>query len=67
MSLETEQYWSGLQSGLAEDAVLVTDSGGALWGQALITRDHIRFSDEPAALLGQNTGPAPTHMVLIAL
>ena len=67
VSLETEQYWSGLQSGLAEDAVLVTDSGQAPWGQVLITRDHIQFSDEPAALLGQNTGPAPTHIVLMAL
>jgi putative redox protein len=67
VSLETEQYWSGLQSGLAEDAVLVTDSGQAPWGQVLITRDHIQFSDEPAALLGQNTGPAPTQIVLMAL
>jgi putative redox protein len=65
--LETEQYWSGLQSALAEDAVLVTDSGQAPWGQVLITRDHIQFSDEPAALLGHNTGPAPTHIVLMAL
>jgi putative redox protein len=67
LSLETEQYWSGLQSGLAEDAVLVTDSGQAPWGQVLITRAHIQFSDEPAALLGQNTGPAPTQIVLMAL
>lgn len=67
VSLETEQYWSGLQSGLAEDAVLVTDSGQAPWGQVLITRDHIQFSDEPAALLGRNTGPAPTQIVLMAL
>jgi putative redox protein len=67
VSLETEQYWSGLQSGLAEHVVLVTDSGQAPWGQVLITRDHIQFSDEPAVLLGQNTGPAPTHIVLMAL
>jgi putative redox protein len=67
VSLETEQYWSGLQSGLAEDAVLVTDSGQAPWGQVLITRDHIQFADEPGALLGKNTGPAPTHIVLMAL
>jgi putative redox protein len=66
-SLETEQYWSGLQSGLAKDAVLVTDSGQAPWGQLVITRDHIQFADEPAALLGKNTGPAPTHIVLMAL
>jgi putative redox protein len=67
VSLETEQYWSGLQSGLAEDAVLVTDSGQVPWGQVLLTRDHILFADEPTAMRGQNTGPAPTHIVLMAL
>jgi putative redox protein len=67
VSLETEQYWSGVQSGLAEDAVLVTDSGQAPWGQVLLTRDHILFADEPLALLGKNTGPVPTHIVLMAL
>ena len=66
-SLETEQYWSGLQAGLAEDAVLVTDSGQGPWGQVLLTHYQILFGDEPVAMLGRNTGPAPTTIVLMAL
>ena len=66
-SLETEQYWAGLQAGLAEGAILVTDSGQAPWGQVLLTHDQILFADEPLALLGRNTGPAPTEIVLMAL
>jgi putative redox protein len=65
--LETEQYWSGLQAGLAEDAVLVADSGQVPWGQIMLTQDQILFADEPLALLGKNTGPAPTELVLMAL
>ena len=67
VSLETEQYWSGLQAGLAEGAVLVTDSGQPPWGQVLLTHDQIMFADEPLALLGRNTGPSPTEIVLMAL
>jgi len=67
VSLETEQYWSGLQAGLAEDAVLVTDSGQTPWGQVMLTQDQVAFADEPLALLGKNTGPAPTELVLMAL
>jgi putative redox protein len=67
VSLETEQYWSGLQAGLPEGAVLVTDSGQSPWGQVLLTHDKIAFADEPLALLGKNTGPAPTELVLMAL
>ena len=67
VSLETEQYWSGLQAGLPEGAVLVTDSGQPPWGQVLLTHDQILFADEPLALLGKNTGPSPTEIVLMAL
>jgi putative redox protein len=67
VSLETEQYWSGLQAGLPEGAVLVTDSGQPPWGQVLLTHDQISFADEPLALLGKNTGPSPTELVLMAL
>lgn len=67
VSLETEQYWSGLQAGLGEGAVLVTDSGQAPWGQVMLTQDQVLFADEPLALLGKNTGPAPTDIVLMAL
>jgi putative redox protein len=67
VSLETEQYWSGLQAGLPEGAVLVTDSGQPPWGQVLLTHDQVLFADEPLALLGKNTGPGPTELVLMAL
>jgi putative redox protein len=67
VSLETEQYWSGLQVGLPEGAVLVTDSGQPPWGQVLLTRDQVLYADEPLALLGKNTGPSPTEIVLMAL
>jgi len=67
VSLETEQYWSGLQAGLAEGAVLVTDSGQPPWGQVLLTHDQVLYADEPLALLGKNTGPSPTEIVLLAL
>jgi putative redox protein len=67
VSLETEQYWSGLQAGLAEGAVLVTDSGQPPWGQVLLTHDQVLYADEPLALLGKNTGPSPTELVLMAL
>jgi putative redox protein len=65
--LETEQYWSGLQAGLADGAVLVTDSGQPPWGQVLLTHDQVLYADEPLALLGRNTGPSPTELVLMAL
>jgi putative redox protein len=67
VSLDTEQYWSNLQAGLAEGAVLVTDSGQPPWGQVLLTHDQIVFADEPLALLGRNTGPSPPEIVLMAL
>jgi putative redox protein len=67
VSLETEQYWAGLQAGLDEQTVVVTDSGQKPWGQVLLTRDQVVFADEPAALGGQNNGPTPTHLVLMAL
>ncbi len=67
VSLETEQYWSGLQAGLADGAVLVTDSGQPPWGQVLLTHDQVLYADEPLALLGRNTGPSPTELVLMAL
>jgi putative redox protein len=65
--LETEQYWSGLQAGLDEETVVVTDSGQKPWGQVLLTHDQILFADEPPALGGQNSGPTPTQLVLMAL
>lgn len=65
--METEQYWAGLQAGLTEGAMLVTDSGQAPWGQVLLSRDQILFADEPVAMGGQNTGPSPTDLVLMAL
>ena len=67
VSLETEQYWSGLQEGLDEETVVVTDSGQKPWGQVLLTHDQILFADEPPALGGQNSGPTPTQIVLMAL
>ncbi len=66
-ALGTEQYWAGLQSGLEEDAVLVTDSGQGPWGQVLLTRDQMLFADEPLALMGRNSGPRPTDVALMAL
>jgi putative redox protein len=66
-SSETEQYWSGLQAGLPVGAVLVTDSGQPPWGQVLLTQDQVLYADEPLALLGKNTGPNPTELVLMAL
>jgi putative redox protein len=67
VSLETEQYWSGLQAGLDEETIVVTDSGQKPWGQVLLTHDQIVFADEPPALQGQNSGPTPTQIVLMAL
>jgi putative redox protein len=66
-ALGAEQYWAGLQAGLAEGAILVTDSGQPPWGQVLLTHDQILFADEPPVLLGRNTGPTPTEIVLMAL
>jgi putative redox protein len=65
--LETEQYWAGLQAGLDEGTVVVTDSGQKPWGQVLLTRDQAAFADEPVAVEGQNSGPTPTQIVLMAL
>ena len=65
--LEAEQYWSGLQAGLTGGAILVTDNGQGPWGQVLLSHDQILYADEPLALGGQNTGPAPTDIVLMAL
>ncbi len=65
--LDTEQGWAALQAGLADGAILVTDSGKAPWGQVMLTREHVIVADEPAALGGQDSGPTPTDMVLMAL
>ena len=67
VSLETEQYWARLQAGLDEETIVVTDSGQKPWGQVLLTHDQIVFADEPPALQGQNSGPTPTQIVLMAL
>jgi putative redox protein len=67
VALGAEQYWTGLQTGLADGAVLVTDSGQPPWGQVLLSHDQILFADEPPELGGRNTGPAPTDIVLMAL
>jgi putative redox protein len=66
-ALETEQYWDGLQTSLGEGEILVTESGQRPWGQAAMSRDQLLFADEPGALGGQNSGPAPADMVLMAL
>ena len=66
-ALGAEQYWEGLQTALKDGEILVTDSGQKPWGQVLMDRDHLLFADEPAALEGQNTGPTPTDLVLMAL
>jgi putative redox protein len=65
--LETEQYWSAQQAGLDAETVVVTDSGQKPWGQVLLTHDQIVFADEPGGLGGQNSGPTPTQLVLMAL
>ena len=49
-SLETEQYWAGLQAGLDENTVVVTDSGQKPWGQVLLTRDQIVFAGNASGL-----------------
>jgi putative redox protein len=66
-ALGTEQYWASLQSGLADEQVLVTDSGDAPFGQVLLAHDQILFADEPEALGGRDTGPRPTDLALMAL
>jgi len=65
--LSAEQYWAGLQAGLDDGQILVTDSGQGPLGQALLTRNHVLFADEPEALQGRDTGPTATQLVLMAL
>jgi putative redox protein len=67
VDLGVEQYWAGMQAGLDENEILVTDSGQAPWGQVLLSRNHALFADEPAELEGKDTGPTPTQLVLMAL
>jgi putative redox protein len=65
--LGIEQYWAGLQTHLEPDAVLVTDSGRPPLGQVLMSSNHLLFADEPETQGGQDSGPMPTTMVLMAL
>jgi putative redox protein len=65
--LDAEQYWEGLQRGLEDGEILVTDSGEGPWGQVLLSRDHALFADEPTERQGRNAGPQPTQLVLMAL
>jgi putative redox protein len=59
--------WAALQAGLPHGSVLVTDSGQGPVGQVLLTPRHVAFADVSSALNGEDSGPNPHDLVLMAL
>src|ERR1700722_16914539 len=58
---------SELQSTVATGWVLVTDSDTPPFGQTLLDGRHVLAADEPRMVGGQDTGPGPYELLLMAL
>lgn len=56
-----------LQSGIEPGWVVVTDSGVGRFGQTLLDGRHTAPADEPSAVGGEDSGPSPYELLLMAL
>src|SRR5258708_40367332 len=56
-----------VQSTIATGWVVVTDSGVGPFGQTLLNGRHVLAADEPRMVGGQDSGPGPYELLLMAL
>jgi putative redox protein len=56
-----------LQKSLGPGMVLVTDSGDGVLGQVLLDGRHAMSADEPRSAGGNDAGPSPYELLLMAL
>jgi len=62
-----ERERAELQSTVAIGWIVVTDSDAAPFGQLLLDGRHVLAADEPRMVGGQDSGPGPYELLLMAL
>jgi putative redox protein len=56
-----------LQSSVAAGTVVVASTGTGMFQQVMLDGRHVLYADEPVAARGDDTGPGPYELLLMAL
>jgi putative redox protein len=65
--VDGQPAWADLQTSLGPGEVLVTESGGGLFTQAMLDGSHVLTADEPRTSGGDALGPSPYGLLLMSL